>query len=397
MKRRLGSWIEAFIAQTENLHSPAIFRRWTAIATIASVLEQKVWIQTSSRLYPNIYALIVGHPGVGKTRTIREGRRYIQEMEPESVRPHLAPISMTFASLIDALCLAKRSIIRVKEDAIEYNSMAIFVDELGTFISKYDNEMIDGLSAFYDPDPYQQTRRTKDLKVKIASPQINMLCGSTPQNLSEFMPEKAWGQGFTSRLIMCFSDERIVGDDFAPVTASHSNDLAHDIAIINGLIGEFEVTAAYRDAVNAWRAAGEPPAPSHPKLVHYVTRRRTHLYKLSIISAIDRSNNLILMKDDFDRAMRWLLEAELTMPDIFKAGATNADAQAMEEIMHFITINQHKDYGINEHRITRFAQERIPLQSILRVISILEQSGRISLRGTDKNTGLRYFQASPVE
>ena len=180
-KRKLNSWIESFVNQTANLHSPAIFRKWTAILTLASAMEQKVWLMTSRPLYPNLYTFLVAHPGVGKTRTINEGKHYIREL-PES---HLAPISMTFASLVDSLVKAKRHIIRPGDDPMEYNSMAIFADEMGAFIHKYDNEMIDGLSAFYDPTPYQQVRRTTDLRVKIEAPQLNMLCGCTPQNLTD--------------------------------------------------------------------------------------------------------------------------------------------------------------------------------------------------------------------
>ena len=386
----MESWIESFVKETKNLHAPEIFRRWAAITAISAVLEQKVWVTTSRPLFPNIFAFLVGHPGVGKSRTMSEVRHIVQKI-PDF---HLAPISMTFASLVDTLLVSKRNIIRPNEDQLEYNSMYICADELGAFIHKYDNEMIDGLSAFYDPAPYQQVRRTSDLKIKIASPQLNILCGTTPQNLTDLMPEKAWGQGFTSRLIMVFSDERIIGDDFAPEDARDTTNLEHDIAIINGLVGQFEVTSEYREAVNNWRALGEPPVPAHPKLIHYVTRRRTHLYKLSMVSAIDRSNALILTRADFNRAMGWLLEAEGTMGEIFKAGATNADAQAMEEIVHFIKIND-KGQGVSEQKITRFAADRIPIQSILRTVEILEKSGQIELRGIDRATKFRWFSAAP--
>lgn len=385
-KRKLDSWIDAFIDQTANLHSPPIFRKWTGILTLAAAMEQKVWLMTSRPLFPNLYTFLVAHPGVGKTRTINEGKHYIREL-PEF---HLAPISMTFASLVDSLVKAKRHIIRPGDDPMEYNSMSIFADEMGAFIHKYDNEMIDGLSAFYDPTPYQQVRRTSDLRIKIESPQINMLCGCTPQNLTDLMPEKAWGQGFTSRLIMIFSDERIIGDDFDTPEKTYSADLAHDLEIINECIGQFEVTRDYRDAVNNWRQLGEQPVPSHPKLIHYVTRRRTHLYKLSMVSAIDRSNALILTKDDFNRAMGWLLEAEASMAEIFKAGATNADAAAMEEILHFVKIHD-GEYGVSEQKITRFARDRLPIHSIHRVVDILERSGQIHLLGIDRTTKIKYF------
>lgn len=385
-KRHLESWVDAFVEQTSNLDSPAIFRRWTAISTIAATLEQKVWLQTSSPLYPNLYTLICGHPGVGKTRTIRVGRSYVSKL-PDF---HLSPISMTFASLVDSLLKAKRMIIRLPDDPLEYNSMYICADELGAFISKYENDMIDGLSAFYDVDAYSQTRRTTDIKIKIEKPQINMLAGSTPQNLTALMPDKAWGQGFTSRLIMIFSDERIIGDDFAIQETNSCDDLDHDLAIINSLVGQFHVTAEYQAAVNNWRSLGEPPVPSHPRLLHYVTRRRTHLYKLSMIAAVDAGNSLILGRAEFNRAMGWLIEAEDTMPEIFKAGSANADGNAMEEIAHFIRI---RGKMVSEPQILRFAQNLIPSHSILRVIEIMERSGQIKCLGQDRATGVRFYQS----
>ena len=388
-KRRLESWVEGFIEATENLHTPKIFRRWSAIATISATLEQKCYLKTSRPLYPNQYIMLVAHPGVGKTRTINESRNLFMSL-PDF---HLAPISMTFASLVDRLVKCKRVLIRPGEDPLEYNSMFICTDEIGAFISKYDNEMIDGLANFYYNTPYDQTRRTSDINIKIKSPQITFLSGSTPQNLTDLMPEKAWGQGFTSRLMMVFSDERIIGDDFAEHSEADWTDLTHDLEQINGIIGQFEVTEAYRNSVNSWRENGEQPVPNHPKLIHYVTRRREHLYKLSMVSAIDRGNALILTQDDFDRAMLWLLEAELHMTEIFKAGATNADGAAMDEILHFILVND-RGNGVPENKITRFAQDRIPVHSVLRVVEIMEKSGQINCRGVDRSTKLRWFSAS---
>jgi Protein of unknown function (DUF3987) len=290
------------------------------------------------------------------------------------------------------LLRSKRNIVRVNEDPISYNSMFICVDELGAFIHKYDNEMVSGLSALYDPDPYSQERRTNELKVKIHSPQINLLCGVTPQDLIGLMPDKAWGQGFSSRLIMIFSDERIIGDDFATKPSAISRDLEHDLALINDLYGQFEVTQDYRDAVNHWRQIGEPPVPNHPKLIHYVTRRHTHIYKLSMVSAIDRGNALVLMKEDFDRAINWLLNAEAQMPEIFKAGATNADGQAMDEIYHYVMMNDRGD-GVSEQKIIYFARERVPINSILRIVEIMQKSGLIRAVAIEKRTGLRSFKA----
>lgn len=394
--RKCISWIDRFVESTVNLESPVLFRRWSAIATIAAALEQKVWLQTSTPLFPNIYTVIIGHPGVGKTRSVRAAKRYFTEL-PEH---HLAPTSMSPASLVDALTRSKRTHIDKLGVAKEYNSITIMADELGAFMHKYDDEMVGVLSAFYDNDIYGQERRGNELRIKIKSPQVTMLAGSTPSNLMKFMPENAWEQGFTSRIVLVFSDERFVGDDFAVEDKGIDPDLVADLKVINGLHGKFEVTEAYRSAVNDWRAAGEPVVPNHPKLIHYATRRRVHLYKLSMVAAIDRSNHLLLTKDDFNRALGWLLEAELTMPDIFKAGAGSADSKAMDEIFHFVLVNEAKykngkgvSLGVPEHKMINFARERLPVHSILRVVEIMEQAGKIRSLGMDGRTGQRRFVA----
>jgi len=370
------------------MESPTLFRKWAAIFTIASVMEMRCWLKTSSELYPNLYVFIVGHPGVGKNRIIRVAKRYMAEI----AEFHFAPTSLTGAALVDTLAASKRFIARLPDPPIEYNNTVITAEELTAFMHKYDDEMVGLLSAFYDPDPYAQSRRGKDIKIKIDHPQVNLMSGTTPSNLIGLMPESAWAQGFTSRVIMVHSDERIVGDDFAETAREMDKDLIHDIKMIGALSGEFKVTPDYRDAVNNWRALGEPPVVNHPKLLHYKTRRRVHLYKLSMVSAADRSDVLLLTKEDFNRAMGWLLEAEATMPDIFTAGNTGTDARALDEIYHYITVAD-KGEGVPEHMIINFARARVPVHSILRVIEIMTASGQIQSRGVDKKTGARWFRA----
>ena len=110
-----------------------------------------------------------------------------------------------------------------------------------------------------------------------------------------------------------------------------------------------------------------------------------------MVSAADRGDVLLLTKEDFNRAMGWLLEAETTMPDIFTAGSTGTDSRAIDEIFHFICVSDTGD-GVPEHRIVNFARERVPMYAILRVIEIMIASGQIQSRGVDK-LGTRWFRA----
>ncbi len=111
-----------------------------------------------------------------------------------------------------------------------------------------------------------------------------------------------------------------------------------------------------------------------------------------MVSAADRGDVLLLTKDDFNRAMGWLVEAESAMPDIFTAGSTGTDSRALEEIAHYIR-NADGGDGVPEHKIINFARTRVPMHSILRIIEIMTASGQISTKGVDKY-GARWFKST---
>jgi hypothetical protein len=278
--------------------------------------------------------------------------------------------------------------------AIEYNSCIILADEIGAFLVKDDTQkMLEMLSHFYNVTEYGEQRRGRDFKPKIKRPQCSLLCGATPSVLMKLLPDIAWEQGFSSRLMMIYSAEKILADDaFASKEDPYSEDLQHDINIINMLTGQFELTQEYQNAVNNWRKADEFKGPSHPKLEHYNTRRLSHFFKLSMVSAIDRSNVLLLTVEDFNRAMAWLLEAEDHMSDVFKAGSVGTDSKTMDEIHHFIASHD-RGKGVGETRIVNFARERLPAKQIDAVLTVMSRAGLIKAIAADRQSGLRIFQA----
>lgn len=347
-------------------------------------MEQKVWLTTSAPLYPNLYVFLVGHAGIGKSRTVGVAGAFVREL-PEH---HLAPTSVTMASLVDSLVEAKRSIINMPEPPHEYNSLFIIADELSAFMHTYEPELIGGLTTFYDAVPYAQHRRGKEIRIKLNSPQLSILSGSTPSNLVKFVPELAWDQGFMSRVIMIYSADRPIHDMFNLTPPTQPKEMIHDLQVINGLHGEFKWTQEYAGSIHKWRTGGCVPVPAHPKLVHYNSRRVAHLLKLSMVSCVDRGNILLLDQQDFSNGLAWLMEAECLMPEIFREGTIGADAKAMDDIANFI------NGGKPEHQIVNYARRLVPAHSVMRVLEIMERSGMIACTGTNPKTGLRSFKVN---
>lgn len=348
------------------------------------MLEQKVWVTTSAPLYPNLYVFIVGDAGIGKTRPIMVAQRFLREI-PEI---HLGWTSMTMASLVDHLNESKRQIINLPDPMIEYNCLTIVADELSAFMDQYDTGLIAGLTTFYDVVPYSQGRRVKDIRIKIRSPQLNILSGSTPSNLIRFIPDFAWEQGFTSRVILVYSNDRPIIDVFKTPFVEMPTDMVHDLKIMNGLVGQFGWTEEFAQAMHNWKLLDLAPAPDHPKLKHYNSRRFAHQLKLAMIAAIDAGNSLMLDKAAFNKAMGWLLEAEAAMPEIFSTGIGGTDTNAMNEIAHFV---QSQSGPISEHLIVNFARNRLPAHSVMKAIEIMQMSGMIRAVSIDPRTGLKQF------
>lgn len=357
------------------------------------MLERKVWTTTSSPLYPNLYVFIVGDAGTGKSRPIDVAEAFVQEIDDFKQ----APTSVTMASLCDCLVEAKKVIIRLdtKQDPLEYNTLTIIADELSAFMHEYSNDLIAGLTKFYDCSPYAQARRGGDLRISLLRPQLNILSGTTPANLLKFIPETAWEQGFTSRVILVYSDnsERKMINVFEKDQTERKmpKDMLFDLEVISKLHGQFGWEKDWALAMHNWREMGmkvpgfEPP--SHPRLKHYCSRRFAHMIKLSMISSVDRHNRLILEKEDFNRAMAWLVEAEQRMSNIFAGGTPGEDSKAMDEVIHFIN----QTGRASEAQLVQWLRKRLKYgTNIPKLIEVMER-GNMIVHIDNDNMGLKIF------
>lgn len=378
------SWIDEFMLYTEQLPSPRLFRKWAAITAVAGALERKVWVRPypNKVTYPNIYVALVGPPGTGKTVVTSEVWTLWDALTNGTVSGHhVAPSSVSKASLIDALAKAERKIIRPMDNpsVISFNSLQIACDELGVLIPAYENDFMNVLTAIYDNNPYSETRRTRDLNIQIRAPQLNIIAGTTPSYLNAIMPEGAWEQGFISRMFLIYSGDTHQPELFSEGvdnTAKHKR-LEAGLTKISKLYGMMKFTPEAAAAIKSWVANRCQPAPTHPRLNNYNTRRILHMLKLCMISSAASSEDLTITLEHYVEAHDWLVEAEGVMEDIFKSMRSGGDSRIIEECWHFAYTVWMKDKKpIPEFRLITFLQERAPAHAIPRILEVMER-GRI--------------------
>lgn len=367
------------MASTEHITSPALFRKWAAIVTVAGALERKVWVRTKgSELYPNLYAVLVAPPGVGKTEVVWRARSMWESLEEH----HIAGSSVTKASLIDSLNEAERRIVRPDQNppVFSFNSLQIASNELGVLLPSYDNEFMNVLTDLYDGKNYSERRRTAKINIQIKHPNLTILAGCTPGYLRETLPPGAWDQGFLSRVLLIYSGETELRSLFDEEETNTELDhaLKSRLAEISELMGRFVFTKDAAQFIDAWHLGGQEPRPDHPRLAHYCTRRTAHLLKLSMIASAASRLDLRITIEDIQRALDWLIEAEFYMADIFKSMTSGGDSQLIEDTWHHLYTLYMKDKKpIGEHRMVHFLQERTPTHNIVRVLEIMERSKMI--------------------
>lgn len=384
-----NDFIEGYLAYTEGIPSPYLFRLWAGISLVSSALERRVWLETKGgALFPNQYIVLVASPGIGKDQAIMPARQILASAKSPLTNKqafHIAPKSVTKASLIDKLEEAK-TVFLADGAPVEYHSLSVIVPEFGVLIAAHDVAFLSVLNDIYtNPPNMDESRRTLSKDVDIIFPQLNILAGGQPSFLAELLPEQAWSMGFTARILLIYSG---VAPEFDPFFHSLEEEAKQKVRLANqlrglilqtnslaGLYGKVELSVEMIDAVRAWNNAKCPPIPDHTRLQHYITRRLLHTLKLSIVAAVSRSGELKVELEDFERAKTWLLDAEKVMPSVFREMTQKSDTQVIQELHYYAwAIWSKKPEPIHVSRLIHFLQTRVPAEKVMRVLEIADRS-----------------------
>jgi hypothetical protein len=374
-----SDFIDAFVDWTSGVPSPYIFRLWSAIGCAAGAVERRIWVRALKRpTYPNLFIALVASPGIGKG--------VIDEVEAiwRKVRKlHVAPHSVNAATLMNQLAKSTRIILRNGTPAYEYNALAIATEELGVLIPVHEVQFLSYLNKiFTNPESFEIDRvYFKGEVLAVHKPMLNILAGTQPGFLGSMLPEVAWSQGFTQRLLFIYSP---VGQK-VPLFTLDPQDTVREAGIermvrhLADAEGELGWSPEASRAISAWDAAGGPPAPTHGRLVHYVNRRTQFMLKLMSISCISQMNGTTISQFDFDRALAWLLAAEDAMPDIFREMMQQSDKHLVQELFNF-ALKTHLQEGkkpIHQARIVTWLSEHGPIEKIMRILEVAVKSGAL--------------------
>ncbi len=347
-------------------------------------------------MFPNLFVVLVGPPGVGKTQALEPMAVLLRK----SGAVTLAPNDLSKQGLLDAIADAGRAVM-LNGRPFDYHFLALSVREMANFMSKYDNELTGLMTDLFDcPSVNDEKKRTHNKGKLIPSPGISFIMGTATQNLGATVSNEMWGSGFMARVIMAFSAEEIVPEDmFAeiPVDDDLGNEIVGGLARIGQMVGPMTWEPEAQVLLRAFRLNQKEGAPIHNRLSHYVTRRWLHLAKLCMIAALSDERQCVA-PEDFHMAVEWLTEAEEFMPEIFKDMVSHEDGQIHEELRNYLFNLYMKTNKTPIHAsvIYKFLSQRVSSYQIQRILDVSISADFIRRVAGTEGDDAEYVPQAPM-
>jgi hypothetical protein len=346
---------------------------------VAAVLQRRSYtILRGRKLYANIFAFLVGPPGVGKTTAIIEAREVIKKVSAVK----LMPAKVTPERFINLLSKAHTLLpAEVGQFPERTASATLLMDELSVFIQHHNYDFLSILADLFDCPPLWENSTISREEDRCENVHVNLLGGITPKAIAENIGERGFGLGFTSRIIFVYANSlEEQGDIFELSDEPDRSVLISTLRTIHKLAGKFSPTEDASAFVREWRREKMEPYPSDPRFAEYLTRRLAHWLKLSLIISASRRDSRSITLEDVRTAKAWLLEAEAAMPGAVELVGKNPIFQAIEDAHRWMLV-QHMTNGrrgVPESALRNKLSHSVPIQFHNQAIDLMLTTNRIA-------------------
>lgn len=337
--RECNDWIESYLKYTDHSEPPFLYKQWTAISTIASVLERKCYLEWGElTFYPNLYVVLVGPSGKCRKGTaMGVGSRMLRELG----KTNMAAEAVTRESLIRALAEAEEQEVEAESGDVSYHaSLTIFSPELTVFLGYNNLQLISDLTDWYDCRDHW-TYRTKNMGTDdITGVWVNLFGATTPDLIRSAIPQDAIGGGLSSRIVFVYEEEKskTVADPFLSSEDLELRErLVNDLDRIHSMRGKFHITEEMLEKWISWyEYQDENPPFVHNNFMGYVYRRPNHILKLCMVLSASKRDDMIIDADTFDRALEILKHTERKMLRTFSGLGRSSRAEITNSMMETI-------------------------------------------------------------
>ena len=328
--------IEAFLQYTDCTEPSKQYRMWTAISTIASMLQKKCWLEWNDRYEANMYVVLCGPSGSRKTTAMSEQRKLLDILSVPRASDRVTNESFIreFANI------ARDGVTFHNGVAVPHCSMTVIASEWVVFLGHKNVRFIADLTDLWDyKDVWKYTTKHQGSD-EIVGPFLNIIGGATPENIYEYLPAITIGSGFTARVMFVYAPRKgkLVLNPFHDDKDIELYEyIKTELGQVLQMEGRFRFDKGF---VRSW-AEFYTGSESHHffnmrYLQYYADRRPAHALKLCMIISASRSNDMIITSKDLAKAVEILDMTEKAMPRIFMGIGQSNTAGVTQIVLRYI-------------------------------------------------------------
>jgi energy-coupling factor transporter ATP-binding protein EcfA2 len=390
--RLVKDWVKGFVKWSEPYNTGDLFREWAAIWQLATSVGRQVGTQLRGQLLtPNMFVLLIGGPGSGKSQAVSATRKIILPATGIS----LIPSSVTRAGLQDYM-QSNLHTRKAPDGTLQPSHECIALsEEMQGILPEHDIGHLTLYNELYDVRSVYKAITRSSGEINLQSPYCSIITGAQPAFLSSQLPEQAWGMGFMSRSIMVFDlpRERTSAFRTSHLDLELQSNLVADLKAISKLSGYFSWSTAAEALYETWWVErGGPPEPSAKRLkMGYNARRDLHFFKLAMAFSLSRTDTLQVELDDVRRAIELLVRTEGRMKHIFTEMASTGAMTAIADILDAIKSRTMEGGFTTEADLVAMLNERMLPTQVHSLIENLITSKQIKDVSSTKARGFREF------
>jgi hypothetical protein len=338
MPRKLKNWVEQYISLiAPSSESPLAYIFWSAATTVSTVMKRNCYVGRGTyKLYPNLYTVLVGRPGIGKGTAIKPAINLMKE----------AKVANTLSGRITIEYVLERMATGWPAPMLggsmkignESNCM-IYSTELSVFLSASPNTLpiLCDIWDFDEGEFDYGTRHKGEFKIK--NPCLTLLGGSTQEWLISSIPSSAVGGGFTRRVNFVVANDREKLLPW-PVVQNHSSirdGLIMDLQAISRLRGEFHFASDVRPLFEAcYSKDSNPTEYDDEATTSYKTSLWAQVVKLAMCMSAARGDDMIINKDDFRKAYDAIMIVADNVTKVFRGVGESEMAIVTDKVLRFL-------------------------------------------------------------
>ena len=342
----------------KDVESPDLFINWTWFSVVSSALQRRVCFggyptDNKFQIFPNLYIVLVGPPGVGKSIVANKAKQLIDNVNMKVKRAYtgnnlikIGPQTTSLAGLISYIATnftvtaTNNSSDPFEGKFYHHCSLSLFCgDELENLLSSDSGDLISFLNTAWDCGSFHKITKTMGTDV-IQNMCMTLLGCSTPEWVASSYTNKILKGGFAARTIFVYGGIKRKLIPFINVDDEQIKEyenIVNHISELTKLYGEVKMTKEANEYfVNWYNNSTEDRINKDSRLDFYYERKKVMMVKVALCSHFSERTTMVLDVDDIKRALEMLKDTEEVMHLALMYTGKNSLSSTALEILQFI-------------------------------------------------------------